>query len=618
MILSISLIQVQSRKIITKNEENSCYGFIIPLPSGLDTTEETLENNLVRHLINDLLRENITVYWSNKNFTTSVQNFLNENNQEKIFKKGDFIIPFTKNNYLDNLIISIITDYNISSELDQKQKRIEVYKLMTPINLDSYILNETKIIQHLGVANRYGWPAYLLMAESGGFFTTEFMLDGEAEQMLNNKDFNCVTWPYTPDPATLTELFFSFLNKRDYDAIRNFVRKGGGYIGSCEGAFTASSGQPSPLSAFSIQRAYKTNQNSYYAVLSFSISDTLMLKRFVLTDLYKSKSKITDQNHPLAFGLNSTINELFSGPYFVWIGPNSQTNSYYIDLSSTKNNSNNQYLLDRIIGTPNWVTSKFGDGNVILFASHPEFIQNISFLFETFDWQGDKYYGRRIMHNAFFYATSKDLKIINTKIDKAVSEIKNIIQKTKEIEINTISQPFPDLKSKIKEFKNEQSKFYNLSLDLFTEYKAKFENTFFERNFRILKYISAISNIFINYLEKSLKSLDKIEQIYPLLYQYDTIIDNKIKQVEENIYLRLNKSLIILSKIVNLANKAYTKTKESKISIFQKLVLEKNIRKILSDLEINFKYIPQIYFEMIKLVRSNWYNYEGYYSINIK
>jgi len=39
----------------TLNDENYyCYGFIIPIPSGSNTENETFENSKVRHLINDL------------------------------------------------------------------------------------------------------------------------------------------------------------------------------------------------------------------------------------------------------------------------------------------------------------------------------------------------------------------------------------------------------------------------------------------------------------------------------------------------------------------------------------------------------------------------------------
>ena len=75
-----------------KKENTECYGFIIPLPSGEDTTHETFLDSKISHLINDLLRENITVYRLPSNFSIlSKEIFQNGNAYEIIYKKGAFI-----------------------------------------------------------------------------------------------------------------------------------------------------------------------------------------------------------------------------------------------------------------------------------------------------------------------------------------------------------------------------------------------------------------------------------------------------------------------------------------------------------------------------------------------
>jgi len=48
---------------VDNNISNNCYGFVIPLPSGNDSTYETFLNTKVRNLVNDLLREKIDIYW---------------------------------------------------------------------------------------------------------------------------------------------------------------------------------------------------------------------------------------------------------------------------------------------------------------------------------------------------------------------------------------------------------------------------------------------------------------------------------------------------------------------------------------------------------------------------
>ena len=72
---------------------DTCYGFIVPLPSGNDSTCETFLNTKVRNLINDLLRENITVYWSSNEFLAPSKEINNNSNgHDFYFNKGDFTI----------------------------------------------------------------------------------------------------------------------------------------------------------------------------------------------------------------------------------------------------------------------------------------------------------------------------------------------------------------------------------------------------------------------------------------------------------------------------------------------------------------------------------------------
>jgi len=159
--------------------EDNCYGFVVPLPSGEDSTDETFQNSKVRHLINDLLRENVTVYWSSCNFSALSKEMNNDSEiVERGFNKGDFIISFSGNLTKDILTTAIIYDYNISSEIEQDDLlKTEIYKLINPLYLDAYPLVEPKIAQHFGTPTRYGWPTFLYVAESGGFLDMEFLLD---------------------------------------------------------------------------------------------------------------------------------------------------------------------------------------------------------------------------------------------------------------------------------------------------------------------------------------------------------------------------------------------------------------------------------------------------------
>jgi len=46
------------------------------------------------------------------------------------------------------------------------------------------------------------------------------------------------------------------------------------------------------------------------------------------------------------------------------------------------------------------------------------------------------------------------------------------------------------------------------------------------------------------------------------------------------------------------------------VMIFYKIEISRLSRLMLNNYEIGLKYIPQTYFEMIKLVRSSWYHFE--------
>ena len=292
------------------NDNTISYGFVIPLPQDDNTTYETLKNSLVRNLINDLLRENVTIYWSKDNFS-ALSKTLHINNPSIIsfFKKGAFIIPFSGNDYQDMLISSIICDYNSTYELNYAKKfNIEAYILMEKLEVNVSKLIEPKIIQYLGENVRYGWPTYLEMAEVGGFLNYEFLDDGESHQYLNNEDFNVYIWPYFPDPSKNLESFYPFIQPKDVNAVRRFVRNGGGFVGTCYGAYAASSGLVTPFSISSILYAYNPNLSKISPSVSLSLSASIMHKYIELFfNSYIVVLKVVNDDNPVFYGVDDGI-----------------------------------------------------------------------------------------------------------------------------------------------------------------------------------------------------------------------------------------------------------------------------------------------------------------------
>jgi len=165
-----------------------CYGFVVPLPQGEDTTIETFEDSRIRNMINDLLRENISVYWSKEDFSALSKTLdLYGSTEEKTYEKGTFVIPFSGDEYKDALITSIVNDYNQTHELDdQNSITSKVYMLQDELNMIANRLTEPKIVQHLGKPIRYGWPTYLQIADAGGFLTFEGLIFQIQQHITNN------------------------------------------------------------------------------------------------------------------------------------------------------------------------------------------------------------------------------------------------------------------------------------------------------------------------------------------------------------------------------------------------------------------------------------------------
>ncbi|MCJ7570505.1 MAG: hypothetical protein MUO82_01300 [Candidatus Thermoplasmatota archaeon] len=600
-----------------------CYGFVVPLPQGEDTTLETFTDSKVRHMINDLLREKITIYWSEDDFSVLSKPLdMSYAAQEIFYKKGAFIIPFSGDVYKDALLISIISDYNQTHELEnQSLIQNEAYLLMQTIDTNTDILVEPKIAQYLGVPIRYSWPCYLQIAEAGGFLTYEFLLDNESQTLLNNNDFNVFMWPYNPDPANMYETIKSITNIAGCNAIRCFVSNGGGYIGSCYGAFVGSSGFLRPIPLFYLRHAYNPNLPFLHKSIAYSLSDSLMsFSLFVNYTLCISISNLTSNSHPVTFGVNKTFQDFFEGSWFVWLGKNTHALAYFQDLKPINGTSDKSSdLKDLIVRKPSWVDSKFGDGKIVLFSSHPEFVINISLLFKGIDWNGDPYYGRRPIYNALFYVTSKEnSEPINYKCYE-LSFIISLMEKTDNLPIYGISKhDFDDLRKRINNFYYNISYLKNITIDLQELFKSLDDNnTNFEKDSRILKYVFLYCDIYQYYNNRSIKNIDELEQVVPMLYKFNESIIERVNGLKNDLNWRLNESEKIVLTTLSIAKNLKEKLLLPRISIFQKIQLYEERRDFLRTFEIGLKYIPQIYFGTLKLVRHCWYNYEANIATNL-
>ena len=603
------------------NKENYTlyYGIIVPIPSGEDTTIETFENSRIINMINDLLRLEITVYWSNENFTALSRRFDSNETLELSYNKGTFIIPFSGENIKDAIIISIVSDYNQTHELDaQSLIKNEVYLLEQEINVNCSKLIEPKIAQHFEKPIRYGWPSYLQIAEADGFLTYELLIEGETEKVLNNEDFNTFIWPYLPAPAKYYEELITFMNTKAINAIRRFVNNGGGFVGTCYGAYAASSGFIIPGVFSSLKYAYNPDLNRIPPAFSLSISDSIMkINLDAFTNLYIAKHKVVNIDHPVFYGVNETVTDFFEGPIFTWLGKNTHPLTVFYEIKSLNDNYTiSNKLKETLIGRTSWVNSTFGRGKIILYGSHPDFVNNIAPLFRNNIWEGDKFYGRRIIHNSIFFVISDDKAEIDYKGYNS-SFVNIIIENTNNLSINdSVTDEFEELYNRLGKLFNSIYSFKNTTIDL-KELFLNFEdeNITFSENIKMLNYTNWCSEMNLDYINKTKLSIDILKHLLPMLYEYNASIVDIVKMLNDELINRLNESEKIIQQTTDIAYNIKENLNSSKISFFKKFLILEQGRFILQTFEKCLKYIPKVYFEILKLLRYCWYNYEAFFAI---
>jgi len=599
------------------NDESYCYGFIIPLPQGEDTTIETFENSKVRHLINDLLREKINVYWITDDITILTKD-TQDVTKERFFEKGAFIIPFSKEQYTDSLIISIIHDYNYSCEIQEDEIKIKSFFIMEPLTFEGYKLEEVKIAQHLGLPVRYSWPCYLLIADAGGFLTFEFLDDFETAKYLNNEDFNVFMWPYEPEPSTYIEIVRSLSDVEGLNSIRNFVKNGGGYIGSCYGAQMASSNVLWPLPLFFLRRFYNPDLK-YLPITTLSLSDTFIRLAPIKDQLYITTSKIDKPNHPLSYGLNNTVKEFFQGGWYKWVGKNTKVIGHFSDIVVNTGEGKVPIQVEKsLVKTPSHLSTSFGNGKVVLFAAHPEYVINISILLKATSWEGDKYYGRRTIFNALNFVTTKQKESVEVKEEYPLCFVTDVIDSTDNLEIHDLSSSeFDDLILEIYNLKEDIQEIINKTNSLKSLF-SKFDNKYkiFEKGRRHLGYMLHYSGIYDDFLNRSLTALEKLELIYPMYSNINSSIYEKITLLKNDLEQRIQNASKIFEEVFGIADSINNIFEKKRINILDKLKLINNRRKLISTYELNLKYIPQLLFNPLKILRNFWYNYEAEIATN--
>lgn len=584
-----------------------CYGFILP---NVHFDDKSIENQIfcrIRHLVNDLLREEILVFWTSNNISINVSKVNSDVIEELFYEKGSFVVPFTGDNTIDTKIIAIICDYNQSSEIEENNNiRAPVYLLMNQFNVNAFNLPEVKVAQYINFLV-CGESWYADIANKCGFLDFDFIINKDTRKKLNNSAYNLLIWPgfdmYYPSSFAFLEVILD-LSSRRTRTVRDFVSNGGGFVGSCYPVNLASRGVK-PLIVYPSCLAHNPKLPS---IGLLAISDIISAEgKEILLGL---EQEILDTDHPVAYGVDSYLyGGLGSGPMVVDVGEGVSV------IAEFKN--------DSMVGdTPSIVSNRFGDGKVVLFGPHFE-IGDPDTCPKFWDLGSDgDYNGKKLVTNAFYYSTSKEETEQEVSESRPMSFINEVWNETSDLSylLNEQVEIFEEIKKDIgKSIENITNLIDNVYSILETIDQIRIEqNIDPEEKDEFLYYLGTDYIIYCfdlvkEYLENTSITIETIEKIYPL-FENNTNFIEQLEQLGDDLSLKIDDikeiitvSLLNLQKMENILE-GYQKFK------FLRRIRELIFKKISHDIEIQtelaFQLMPGGYFRSLKFLRQNWYEYE--------
>ena len=609
---------VRGEQINTQPYED-CYGFIIPLSSYTEILENPEIQYSAMNLVNDLLRIQAPVYWCSENITLLSKD-LNETGEPapQSYGVGTFIVPFTGDQLLDTKITVIIYDYNLSHELQKKdQTTVKVHMLFQHLDIcNTYELSEPKIAYFFGegVSTRaLNW--YLFTMGNAGFLNSEFLDDTDVLTDLNNQDFNVFIWPggsIIDDFNSDISIVIRLLRQH---TIKQFVVNGGGFVGSCYGAFAAASGMrifPFMLPTYYFPRLPK---------LGFlSIQDCLLAQAIPSI----VNISLNDVDTPILFGLNKTLygSPIRGGPVYTWLGKNTKSLATVQEVDTSwlsyflgGDNKILQRFLKRWIrfteGKTIWTTTEYEKGKVVTFGDHPE-LGDIAL--------------QRVIHNSMFYVSSTFSENINTNTSYST---KDIIVLGKTSYNLTFIENSTGLFSNVFEKINENINSFNTLLQNYSSINILLENLvhanemdedisfqmrirglwqFNESVFTSKRYLDSPQN------EKNTKKyLEQLDVICTMVLLLNTSILEYISQLNEQLLQQLDE---ITEDVRRLSDEIFNLKDELQNYINSEnqndriLTLCGNLKKYSRTLD---KHCPEINYKTRRLLKDTWYIYEAVY-----
>jgi len=173
--------------------------------------------NAVR-LVNTLLHLNVSAYWLAEPLDISVDE------AEYAFASGDFIIPSCPGLSCGNILCSTVSPQYV--EKLSTEFNVSVLKTRRNIEVLAYPLKQAKVAVFYGGGVTGGSLEHIYPLEEAGFslgiVREENLRRGELSE------YDVITFPGGGP-------YENYLGEEDMESIRDFVRLGGGFLGTCGG-----------------------------------------------------------------------------------------------------------------------------------------------------------------------------------------------------------------------------------------------------------------------------------------------------------------------------------------------------------------------------------------------
>lgn len=600
--------------------DTNCFGFLIPLPSSEKIDEDPEVQNSTMNLINDLLRLQVPVYWSKDTFLVSTKQMNSEDSPEiRSFEPGTFIVPFSEITRDNAKIISVMNDYNLTHELHKHIQPTMVYKLTEQLFLDEALqLVEPKIAYYYdeGVySNSLNW--YVSTLYQSGFLSNEYLSNEDVITSLDPSTFNVFIWPGGEIVEDINSNVSVVTRILKQNKIKEFVAEGGGYIGSCYGAFAASSGT----------RFYPIPLLPYYFSHMPSVGFLSLQDCFTSLGISCSINvTIEDSSHPVLFGVNGTVHDsqLRGGAVYTWLGENTESLGVIKEVNSTiwthwfrdlfsSNSSYAQKLIDLWVkfttGKTVWTTSEYKNGKVVTFGDHPEIGQM---------------HLQRIIHNSVFYVSSQSVQDVSISLSLADSEVNQIAEKSHNLPIiNSTSGLFTDVYEQLDSTISEYLRFNDVSSEIFNVTWSLLENNSMDMSIAIGLFVSGMWE-FSGTIDRSMRYLDnengedslrkylvKIEDIYDQSMVHNISLDESIDVYKEDVQNRFIELKTLNEEIASDLERMYMILKEYDGSSVQNEILLELADQLWDHSKNIEKNCPGLFFDSLKFLRDIWYSYES-------